>query len=149
MLLPTSTYSTNQRGQRRQIKRREEQVILAALGVWPDGRYQVICFEMVEKETKASWKRFFRNLLAKGLDASILQLVVSDGTEEGRPSTVTIDSANGAPTANAGPDQAISAGATVQLNAVNSSDPDGDPLSYQWTILERPNGPAARGCHPR
>jgi hypothetical protein len=51
VLLPTSTYSTNQRGQRRQMKRREEQVILAALGVWPDGRYQVIYFEMVEKET--------------------------------------------------------------------------------------------------
>ncbi len=79
VLLSTSTYSTNQRGQRRQMKRREEQVILAALGVWPDGRYQVICFEMVEKETKTSWKKFFHNLLAKGLDTSRLQLVVSDG----------------------------------------------------------------------
>ena len=79
ILLPTDTYYINQRGQRRQVKRREDRVILAALGVWPDGRYQVICFEMVDKETKVSWKKLFRNLLAKGLDTSLLQLVVSDG----------------------------------------------------------------------
>ncbi|MCP4541021.1 MAG: hypothetical protein GY832_28125 [Chloroflexi bacterium] len=51
----------------------------AALGVWLDGRYQVIYFEMVEKETKVSWKKFFRGLLDKGLDKSLIQLVVSDG----------------------------------------------------------------------
>jgi transposase-like protein len=79
VLLPTDTYYTNQRGQRRQVKRHEDRVILAALGVWPDGRYQVLCFEMVEKETKVSWKKLFRNLLSKGLDTSLLQLVVSDG----------------------------------------------------------------------
>jgi len=79
VLLPTGTYGTNQRGQRRQIKRREDKVILAALGVWPDGRCQVLCFEMVDKETKVSWKKLFRNLLTKGLDTSLLQLVVSDG----------------------------------------------------------------------
>ncbi|MCP4540451.1 MAG: hypothetical protein GY832_25210 [Chloroflexi bacterium] len=51
VLLPSSMHSTNQRGQRRQVKCREDRVILAALGVWPDGSYQVIDFEMVEKET--------------------------------------------------------------------------------------------------
>jgi putative transposase len=79
VLLPTGTYRTNQRGQRRQVKRREDRVILAALGVWPDRRHQLLYFEMVDKETKANWKKFFRNLLAKGLDTSRLQLVVSDG----------------------------------------------------------------------
>jgi transposase-like protein len=79
ILLPTDTYYINQRGQRRQIKRYEDRVILASLGVWPDGRFQVICFEMVDKETKTNWKKLFRNLLAKGLDTSLLQLVVSDG----------------------------------------------------------------------
>jgi transposase-like protein len=79
VLLPSSMYCINQRGQRRQVKCREDRVILAALGVWPDGHYQVIDFEMVEKETKTSWKKFFRILLDKGLDKSLLQLVVSDG----------------------------------------------------------------------
>lgn len=79
VLLPTGTYHTNRRGQRRSVKRREGRVILAALGVWPDGRYQVLYSEMVDQETKANWNKFFRNLLAKGLDTGQLQLVVSDG----------------------------------------------------------------------
>ena len=79
VLLPTGSYSSNQRGQQRQAKRREERVILAALGVWPDGRHQVICFEIVDQETKVAWKKLFRKLLDKGLDTSLLQLVVSDG----------------------------------------------------------------------
>jgi putative transposase len=79
VLLPTGMYRTNQRGQRRQEMRREDRVILAALGIWPDGHYRVFHFEIVDKETKAHWKKFFRNLVAKGLDTSCLQLVVSDG----------------------------------------------------------------------
>jgi transposase-like protein len=79
VLLPTGMYRTNQRGQRRQEKRREDRVILAALGIWPDGHYRVFHFEIVDKETKANWKKLFRNLVAKGLDTSCLQLVVSDG----------------------------------------------------------------------
>ncbi|MFQ5814517.1 MAG: transposase, partial [Anaerolineae bacterium] len=79
VLLPTGSYRIDQRGQRRPVKRREERVILAAAGVWPDGRHRVLYFEMLDKETKVNWKHFFRNLVAKGLDTSQLQLVVSDG----------------------------------------------------------------------
>ncbi|MFQ5814547.1 MAG: transposase [Anaerolineae bacterium] len=79
VLLPTGTYRINQRGHRRQVKRRETRVFLAALGVWHDGHYRVLDFDMVDKETKVNWKQFFRSLVAKGLDTSQLQLVVSDG----------------------------------------------------------------------
>ena len=79
MMCPTGTYCVNRRGQRRMVKQRVESVILAALGVWPDGRYQILYFEVFDKETKANWKQFFRHLKAKGLDTDKLQLVVSDG----------------------------------------------------------------------
>ena len=79
MMCPTGIYRTNQRGQRRQVKHRRERVLLAALGVWPDGRYQVIYFEVVNEETKANWKTFFRHLVDKGIDVERLELVASDG----------------------------------------------------------------------
>ena len=79
LLCPSGTYHTNQRGQRREVKRRVERVLLAALGIWPDGHYRILCFEVADRETKDNWKKFFRLMVAKGLDTGQLQLVISDG----------------------------------------------------------------------
>jgi photosystem II stability/assembly factor-like uncharacterized protein len=45
---------------------------------------------------------------------------------------------NAPPVADAGPDQTTVTGATVQLDGSGSSDPDGDWLLYQWTLVEGP-----------
>ena len=39
VLCPIGTYRTNQRGHRREAKRREDKVLLTALGVWADKHY--------------------------------------------------------------------------------------------------------------
>ncbi len=63
------------------------------------------------------------------------QLTVSD--EEGLRSTdsciVNIIFENNPPTADAGPDQNVNEGSLVYLDGSNSSDPDGDSLTYFWT----------------
>ena len=46
---------------------------------------------------------------------------------------------NQPPTANAGSSQTVNEGTTVNLNGGGSSDPDSDPLTYQWV---RTSGPA-------
>ncbi len=71
----------------------------------------------------------------------VVQLIVNDGIENSNPDTVTITSNNVPPVANAGPDQTVGPG-LVTLNGSGSSDANGDPLTYQWS-LSKPAGSAA------
>lgn len=50
--------------------------------------------------------------------------------------TVTVTVWNLPPSANAGPDQADYRGSPLVLDGSGSSDPEGDPLTFQWTQLE-------------
>ena len=68
----------------------------------------------------------------------VAQLVVSDGVLFSAPATVTITTTNTAPVANAGPNQAVMAGATVTLDGSESFDADNDPITYSWSFLNRP-----------
>jgi len=72
-------------------------------------------------------------------------LVVNDGSEDSTISTVmiTAQTANSAPTANAGVDQNITTTAAVTLNGSASSDADGDTLTYSWALTTTPSGSSA------
>lgn len=72
----------------------------------------------------------------------VVQLQVHDGTATSAPDTALIRVGNTAPTADAGPDQSVPTNSTVQLNGTNSTDPQGDPLAYHWTLTP-PSGSAA------
>ncbi len=72
-----------------------------------------------------------------------VQLLVHDGTVESDPDTVTISTVNSKPVADAGPDLAAQVGETVHLDGRGSTDADGDPLTYQWSLLSMPVGSAA------
>ncbi|TQV88067.1 PKD domain-containing protein [Aliikangiella coralliicola] len=72
----------------------------------------------------------------------VLQLVVNDGTQDSSPDTVIIAASssqqNTPPVARAGDDKLTFIGNDLSLDGNDSSDADGDTLSYSWTLDEKP-----------
>jgi hypothetical protein len=70
----------------------------------------------------------------------VLSLQVNDGNLSSELSYVSITAtvANSVPVANAGSAQAVTVGATVTLNALDSSDANGDVLLYKWVMTYIP-----------
>ncbi len=76
----------------------------------------------------------------------VVQLIVNDGLFDSRPDTVVVNARalrNRPPVADAGADQVLRVGATAHLDGARSSDPDGDDISYQWTLISKPEDSAA------
>ena len=78
----------------------------------------------------------------------LAQLTVSDGSMQSAPATVIVTSGNTPPLAVAGPNQILATGALAQLNGTGSTDVDGDPLSYRWSMLSVPVGSTAKLSDP-
>jgi len=73
----------------------------------------------------------------------VLQLVVNDGAASSAPVSVTINTVNSQPIADAGPDRSARVGTRVYLSGSGSSDVDGDALTYLWALTARPANSAA------
>jgi RHS repeat-associated protein len=71
------------------------------------------------------------------------QLIVNDGTVNSDEDTVVITTENSKPVADAGDDQTVPLNSVVNLNGGDSSDVDGDILTYRWTLLSKPSDSTA------
>lgn len=87
VLVPTGENWQDRSGHERQQVRGEERVVLTVMGLWPDGRRQILDYQAAPAEDSASWKHLFSALIKRGLDPAQVQLVVSDGGT-GLPSAI-------------------------------------------------------------
>jgi hypothetical protein len=68
----------------------------------------------------------------------VVQLLVNDGSVDSEADTVAVSTANSRPIADAGANLEVFAGSRVDLDGIGSSDPDGDPLSFAWSLISIP-----------
>ena len=80
ILYPRDEFKIDQAGHHRHCRQAQERVILVALAVWPDGTHHVLHFAVAADEDEAHWRAFFDHLIARGLDPTAVELLVSDGT---------------------------------------------------------------------
>ena len=80
VLQPTGAMWIDQSGHERREMRGVDQVILTVMGVWPDGRHQIIHYQLAAAEDTAAWSQLLAALIGRGLDAATVQMVVSDGS---------------------------------------------------------------------
>src|SRR5205814_10063155 len=78
----------------------------------------------------------------------VAQLIVNDGFVNSAPATVVISTINSVPVADLGPGQKVPTGTAVHLDGSASSDADGDPLTYRWAIIVKPDGSGATLSDP-
>ena len=72
------------------------------------------------------------------------ELVVGDGhASSTAAATMTATRDNLPPKADAGADRAVKVATNVVLDGSKSSDSDGDPLAYQWSLMSKPSGSKA------
>lgn len=73
----------------------------------------------------------------------LLQITATDGAMLAEPAVIEVEVLNSPPTAAiTGPAQTF-VGETATLDATTSSDIDGDPLNYAWSLITKPDGSSA------
>ena len=123
------TYAANIAAQNNKLRDHGPSYYLADSGTYADNANFAISgnvLTMISAPTKATY-----NISIRAESPSLF------GTDNTRQFKITAPHLNSPPRAHAGQDQTISEGATIHLNGSASSDPNGDALSYSWTLVPR------------
>jgi putative transposase len=79
----TQTVKVDKRQRKRHERRGKKVVLLVALGLWSDGKREVLDWEVADGEDKASWQRLLTRLRDRGVrPENGLQAVIRDGCGE-------------------------------------------------------------------
>src|SRR5581483_6626566 len=91
-------------------------------------------------------KRFFVREMV--LFSALTLLLFSGGCAKGEPSRADLFPPNQPPVAKIADISAVESGATVQLDGSKSYDPEGKPITFEWTFAQKPVGSLATFDNP-
>lgn len=80
VLAPTGQTFLDRSGHERREMRGQEGVVLTVMGVWPDGRHEILHYEAAAAEDTEAWTTVLAALKRRGLDPDAVRMVVSDGS---------------------------------------------------------------------
>jgi transposase-like protein len=80
ILAPTGQTWIDRSGHERAEMRGQEHVVLAVMGVWEDGRHEILHYEATDAENTESWSAVLAALTHRGLNPDAVGMVVSDGS---------------------------------------------------------------------
>jgi transposase-like protein len=81
LAVPTGEWQRDSMGRRRAVRRKQKRVMLTALGIWDDGHWEILTWQLANTEDAAAWSRFLGALYVKGVTEQSTELVVSDGSK--------------------------------------------------------------------
>ena len=125
----------------------QTQAVIATGGPWPctDGHGTITNVTPGQNLTVVAFAMDSSgNTLFTG-EVTGIQVLAGQITDVG---VIFLTPLNSAPVANAGPDQTVSVTDTVTLNGSASTDVDGNPLTYSWSLTTRPTGSSATLSNP-
>jgi transposase-like protein len=80
VLAPTGQTFLDQSGHERKEMRGQERVVLTVMGIWEDGRHEILHYEAAAAEDTDAWTNLLAALKRRGLNPDAVRMVVSDGS---------------------------------------------------------------------
>ena len=81
LAVPTGESTRDAVGRKRPVKHQETRVMLTALGIWDDGHWEMLAWQLARGEDAVSWGQLLRALYRKGVTEATTHLLVSDGAQ--------------------------------------------------------------------
>lgn len=81
LAVPTGEWQLDSMSRRRAVRRKQKRVMLTALGVYGDGHWKILTWQLANAEDAPAWSSLLSTLYTKGITEQSTELAISDGAK--------------------------------------------------------------------